>query len=67
MINPSESSKQLREMITHAIDDHKITQEEYDMIIHIATKDSHIDQHEKILLEQLHEMIENKMVKLVRK
>lgn len=61
----SKSSQRLKEMIIKAIDDHQLTREEYDMILHLAIEDGVIDRHEQILLEQLHEMIENKMVKLV--
>ena len=63
----SESAQRLKQMIIKAIDDHKVTREEYDLIIHIATEDSHIDNEEKALLEQLHELIENKTVKMVAK
>jgi hypothetical protein len=61
----SESAGKLKVMIEKAIDDHQITRDEYDMILHIATEDGHIDKHEQILLEQLQEMIENKSVRLV--
>ena len=61
----SNSAQKLKEMIIKAIDDHKLTREEYDMIIHLATEDGVIDRHEQILLEQLQEMIENKTVKFV--
>ncbi len=63
----SESSIRLREMIEKAIEDHKITREEYDKIIHIATEDGIIDRHEKALLAELQQMIEDKMVKFVMK
>ncbi|MBN2349026.1 MAG: hypothetical protein JXJ22_09325 [Bacteroidales bacterium] len=62
-----ESAQRLKEMIIKAIDDHKITREEYDKIIHIATEDGVIDSHERVLLEQLQDMIENKTVKFVAK
>lgn len=65
--NVSESSLRLREMIEKAIEDHKITREEYDKIIHIATEDGVIDRHEKALLSELQQMIEDKMVKFVMK
>ncbi len=63
----SKSSQALKEMIIKAIEDHKITREEYDMILHLANEDGIIDRHEQILLGQLHDMIENKMVKFVPK
>jgi hypothetical protein len=62
----SDDAGRLKKMIEKAIEDHQITREEYDNILHIATEDGHIDRHEHILLEQLQEMIENKMVKLVK-
>jgi len=65
MMNISSSAGKLKEMIIKAIDDHKLTREEYDMIIHLATEDGVIDRQEQILLEQLHDMIENKSVRFV--
>lgn len=63
----SNSAGKLKEMIVKAIEDHKLTREEYDMIIHIAIEDGVIDRQEQILLEQLQDMIENKSVKFVAK
>lgn len=63
----SESGKRLEAMILKAIEDHKITRDEYDMIIHTATEDGVIDSHERVLLAQLQDMIEDKSVKLVAK
>jgi len=66
MVNKvSESSIRLREMIEKAIEDHKITRDEYDKIINIATEDGYIDQHEKALLSELQQMIEDRHVKFV--
>jgi len=61
----SESSIRLREMIEKAIEDHKITRDEYDQIINIAAEDGHIDRDERVLLRELQQMIEDKMVKFV--
>ncbi len=61
----SESSARLKEMIIKAIEDHKITRDEYDNIIHLASEDGIIDSHEKALLAQLQDMIENKTVNFV--
>lgn len=61
----SESAGKLRKMIEKAIEDHKITRDEMDTILHIASEDGHIDPHEQALLNQLQEMIENKTVKFV--
>jgi len=59
----SESAGELRKMIEKAIEDEKITRSEMDTILHIATEDGHIDPHERALLNQLQEMIENKIVR----
>lgn len=61
----SENAAILRRLIEKAIDDHKLTRHEYDTIINQASKDSHIDSHEKALLNQLQEMIEDKSIKLI--
>jgi hypothetical protein len=61
----SDSAIKLRKLIEKAIEDHKLTVAEYEKILHEATKDAHIDPHEKALLNQLQEMIEDKSVKLV--
>jgi uncharacterized membrane protein YebE (DUF533 family) len=59
----SESAQRLKEMIGKAIEDHVITRDEYDMIIHLATEDGHIDEQERALLSQLQDMMENGSVK----
>lgn len=63
----SGSSIRLREMIENAIEDEIITREEYDKIIHIALEDGVIDRHERALLSELQQMIENKVVKFGKK
>lgn len=60
-------NEKLKQMIINAIDDHKITRDEYDMILHIASEDGIIDSQEQALLNQLQELIENKTVKMVAK
>jgi tellurite resistance protein len=62
---PNENTQRLRDMIEKAIADHELTRAEMDMIMHIATEDGYIDPQEQTLLNQLHDMIENKMVKIV--
>jgi hypothetical protein len=57
------NSLKLKELIIKAIEDHVITRDEYDQIIHLASEDGVIDRQEQILLEQLQDMIENKFVK----
>jgi tellurite resistance protein len=61
----SESSIRLREMIEKAIEDHKITRDEYDKILNIATEDGYIDRHEQALLKELQRMIEEKEIRFV--
>ncbi|MCK3686256.1 hypothetical protein [Maribellus sp. YY47] len=63
--NLSDSSIRLREMIEKAIEDHKITRDEYDKILNIATEDGFIDAHEQALLSELQQMIEDKVVRFV--
>ena len=63
----SSSAQRLKEMIVKAIEDEKVTRDEYDMIMHIATEDGHIDNEEQALLSQLQDMIENRTVRLVAK
>jgi predicted signal transduction protein with EAL and GGDEF domain len=63
----SESAHRLKDMINKAIEDHKLTRDEYDMIIHMATEDGHVDPQERALLAELQDMIENRMVRLVAK
>ena len=63
----SKSSEQLKKLIEKAIEDHELTRDEYDEIIHLATLDGHVDTHEKALLEQLQDMIENKSVQFRKK
>ncbi len=61
----SQSAQRLKEIIEKAIDDHAITRSEMDMIMMTASEDHHIDRHEQALLDQLHDMIENKSVKVI--
>jgi len=66
MVNISDDAHRLKELIIKAINDHELTQSEYEEIIHLATEDGIIDTHERALLSQLHEMIANKTIKLVK-
>jgi tellurite resistance protein len=61
----SESAHRLKEMINKAMEDHVITRDEYDEIIHIATEDGHIDPQERALLSELQDMIENRVVRMI--
>ena len=62
-----EHHERFKELIVKAMDDYRITRDEYDMILHLASEDGYIDNQEKAMLEQLQELIENKTVKLVAK
>jgi 16S rRNA G1207 methylase RsmC len=61
----SSGVKSLRQTIEKAMEDHKITRAEYEMIIHQATEDGHIDNQELALLRELQQMIEDRTIKLV--
>ncbi len=61
----TKSGKTLEEAIKKAIEDHLITNAEYEEIIHLANEDGVIDKHEKILLNELKDMISDKTVKRV--
>ena len=61
----SNGARDLRKIIEKAMEDHKITKAEYDMIIHQATEDGNIDRQEQALLRELQEMIADKSIKLV--
>lgn len=60
----SEAAK-LKVMIDKAIEDHVVTNTEYEKILALANADMIIDAQEKQLLAQLQEMISNGMVKRV--
>jgi len=47
------------------MDDHQITQEEYEKIIHIALEDAEVDTQERALIRELQNMIDQKLIKLV--
>lgn len=61
----SESAARLKELIEKAIEDHLVTNAEFDAIMELANEDGVIDTQEQALLHQLQEMIENKTVKLI--
>ena len=57
------SGLELKEVIEKAIQDHVITESEYNEIMKMANKDGWIDDHEQRLLAQLQEMLGNGTVK----
>jgi hypothetical protein len=66
-MNKNNHAEKLKAMIALAIEDHVLTRDEYDLILHLASEDGHIDRQEQALLEQLHDMIENKTIKIKAK
>ncbi len=61
----TKSGRKLEDIIKKAIDDHVIKNSEYEEIIELAHADGRIDQHEKILLQELNDLIADKSVKRV--
>lgn len=61
----SSGAVNLRQVIEKAIEDHKISKAEYELIIHRATEDGNTDRQEQALLRELQEMIADKTIKLV--
>ena len=57
------SGLELKDVIEKAIQDHVITESEYNEIMKMANKDGWIDDHEQRLLAQLQEMLGNGTVK----
>ncbi len=66
MDKPSKSAAGLKELINHAIQDLEITPDEYRRIMDHADDDSHLDNEERALLSQFHEMINNGTIQRVR-
>jgi len=65
-MKPSDSAHRMHDLIKKAIQDHIITDAEYNDIMKIADEDGHIDMQERALLIELQEMIKDKTVKRVR-
>jgi hypothetical protein len=61
----SSGAQALRKVIEKAMEDHKITKAEYEMIIHQATEDGNVDRQEQALLRELQDMIADKSIKIV--
>jgi len=62
MQKSGETGGKLAEMIKKAINDGKLTNDEYDRILMLADADAVIDPQEKRLLAQLQELLANKTV-----
>ncbi len=61
----TKSGKKLEEIIKKAIDDQVITNSEYEEIIALANEDGVIDAHERVLLQELNDLISDKSVKRI--
>ena len=65
--NISKSAGLLREMINKAIGNQKLTRHEYDTIINLASEDGVVDEQEKVLLAELHRMLDDRSLRIVNK
>lgn len=61
----TKSGKQLEEIIKRAIDDHVIKNSEYEEIIELIHADGKVDAHERVLMQELNDLIADKTVKRV--
>lgn len=59
----TKSGQKLEELIKKAIDDQVILNSEYEEIIALAHEDGKIDAHERVLLQELNDLIADKTVK----
>ena len=66
MKKTSQSAATLKSLIDHAISDLEVTPTEYHEIMDLAHEDGVIDEEERVLLSQFHQMISNGTVKRVR-
>lgn len=61
----TESGRRLEEVIKKAIADHVIKNSEYEEIISLLHADGVIDAHERVLMQELNNLIADKTVKRV--
>jgi hypothetical protein len=61
----TKSGRKLEEVIKKAIDDHVITNSEYEEIIELIHADGVIDAHERVLMSELNDLIADKTVKRI--
>jgi len=61
----TKSGRKLEEIIKKAIDDHIIKNSEYEEIIELVHADGVVDAHERVLMQELNDMIADKTVKRV--
>ena len=62
----TKSGLELKDVIEKAINDHVITNSEYEEIMKVANKDGMIDDHEQQLLSQLQGLLGNGTVERVK-
>jgi uncharacterized membrane protein YebE (DUF533 family) len=61
----TKSGKNLEEIIRKAVEDQEIRNSEYEEIIEAAHADGAIDTHERVLLQELNELISEKAVRRI--
>jgi hypothetical protein len=61
----TKSGKKLEDIIKKAIEDHVITNSEYEEIFELVHADGVVDAHERVLLQELNDLIADKTVKRV--
>jgi len=66
MKKPSKSAAALKQLIHDAIQDLEVTPEEYREIMACAEDDGHLDDEERALLSQFHELLSNGTIQRVR-
>jgi tellurite resistance protein len=64
-MKPSKSAQKLSEVIHKALEDHELSNSEFEEIMQIAHEDGIIDPEERALLSQLQEMIADKSIRRV--
>ena len=61
----TKSGRKLEEVIKRAIDDHIIKNSEFEEIIEMIHADGVVDAHERVLMQELNDLIADKTVKRV--
>jgi hypothetical protein len=61
----TKNGEKLEEVIKRAMDDHVVTNSEYQEIINLAHQDGIIDQHEQLLLAEFKKMISQGFIERV--
>jgi len=61
----TKSGRKLEEVIKKAIDDHIIKNSEYEEIIELIHEDGVVDAHERVLMQEVNDLIADKTVKRV--